>query len=316
MPEISVIVPVYNVEKYLEKCIDSILNQTFKDFELILINDGSTDNSGEICNHYANIDNRIHVINKENGGLSDARNHGIKIASGKYLCFIDSDDYIHPQMLEILYQDILKHQADITCCNFLRVYENQNIESYKISILQEEQIYTGIELIEHLSNRVEFVIAWNKLYKKELFNQIAYKVGVKHEDEYIIHHLLLQTKKFVYRNCELYYYVQRCGSIMDSQKSIVNLDGIFMYRERWKSCSYFVDKKVQDKLCYTYINYFLKQFKKYMIKGCYDRTMSKCIYLFKKDLLSSFANNEYSLKEKMTWILFIITPKLYNRYFQ
>ena len=123
MSEISIIVPVYNVEKYLENCIESILNQTFKDFELILVDDGSTDNSGKICDIYEKKDSRIKVIHKNNGGLSSARNAGLDIACGKYVGFIDSDDSIHPRMYEILYDLIKKYESDISCCNYKKIYD-------------------------------------------------------------------------------------------------------------------------------------------------------------------------------------------------
>lgn len=116
MPKISIIVPIYNVEKYIEKCIQSILNQTFSDFELILVNDGSTDSCGEICDKYKKLDDRIIVIHKVNGGLSSARNAGIDIARGEYIGFIDSDDYIHEKMYEILYNNAITYNSDIVIC--------------------------------------------------------------------------------------------------------------------------------------------------------------------------------------------------------
>ena len=122
MSKISIIVPVYNVESYLSNCIDSILNQTFKDFELILVNDGSTDKSLEICKHYKNMDDRIFIIDKKNGGLSSARNAGLDIIKGEYIGFVDSDDYIHPQMYELLYKQIIENEADISMCEFKKVF--------------------------------------------------------------------------------------------------------------------------------------------------------------------------------------------------
>ena len=125
---VSIIVPVYNVEKYLERCLDSLINQTLKDIEIILVDDGSTDDSGNICDKYAKKDKRIKVIHKENGGLSDARNIGLSIANGRYLQFVDSDDFIHKQMIEILYNTIINNNADISICDFDKVYENTKIK--------------------------------------------------------------------------------------------------------------------------------------------------------------------------------------------
>src|SRR5690348_8514297 len=124
-PKISIIVPIYDVQKYLFKCIDSILAQTFTDYELILVNDGSPDSCGEICNEFAKKDKRIKVIHKKNGGLSSARNAGLEIAKGEYIGFIDSDDFIHNKMYEILYQNALFHSSDIIICDFLKVNEGE-----------------------------------------------------------------------------------------------------------------------------------------------------------------------------------------------
>ena len=121
-PIISIIVPVYNVESYLERCINSILNQTFKNFELILVDDGSTDKSGEICDSFAGYDKRIRVIHKKNGGLSSARNVGLDVSIGKYIGFVDSDDWIDEFMYEKLYRNMIKTKSDIVICNFSRVY--------------------------------------------------------------------------------------------------------------------------------------------------------------------------------------------------
>ena len=201
MPKISIIVPIYNVEKYLTNCIDSILNQTFKDFELILVNDGSTDNSFEICKHYKDIDDRICIIDKKNGGLSSARNAGLDIAKGEYIGFVDSDDYIHPQMYELLYNQIIKNKADISMCEFKKVSEfNKKELSDKVILNQEVEILNNKEAVFKLGENgsVTYVIACNKLYKKSLFNNIKFKEGIIHEDEYIIHRLLYQVKTLVY----------------------------------------------------------------------------------------------------------------------
>ncbi|MFR2551722.1 MAG: glycosyltransferase [Clostridioides difficile] len=125
MPKISIIVPVYNVEKYLEKCVRSILAQTFTDFELILVDDGSLDSSGAMCDQFAEQDQRVKVIHKENGGLSDARNAGIELATGEYLGFVDSDDYIADDMYELLYTNIVKEDADLSICGIYDVYEGK-----------------------------------------------------------------------------------------------------------------------------------------------------------------------------------------------
>ena len=146
--KISVIVPIYKVEKYLRRCIDSIINQTFKNIEIILVNDGSPDNCPKICEEYKNKDNRIIIINQENQGLSVARNSGIRIARGQYLVFIDSDDYIEEDMIEYLYEGIVKYDVDISCCGYVAVYDNGIKE--KITVPSEDTIYKKEEALNIL----------------------------------------------------------------------------------------------------------------------------------------------------------------------
>lgn len=214
MPQISVIVPVYKVEPYLRRCVDSILTQTLPDFELILVDDGSPDNCGKICDEYAELDNRVVVIHQENGGLSAARNAGLDIARGKYIGFVDSDDYIHPQMYEVLL-DILQHyQADVVCCDFLRTTELEQQNK-----AQPERIYetTGYEVIEKYYEKyqaVQITTACNKLYKKEIFAGLRYETGRNCEDDLIAFPMYHKAKKVVFVDSVLYYYFQTPNSIM------------------------------------------------------------------------------------------------------
>lgn len=212
---ISVIVPIYNVEKYLSKCIDSILNQTYINIEILLIDDGSTDNCGSICEKYKIKDSRIKVIHKANGGLSNARNYGLDNSKGSYICFVDSDDYLEPTYLEELKNNIDYYESDISICNFN--YHNYNritTSSYKILSFCSE----GKEKYVNLQN--EFggltVIAWNKLYKREIFNNIRYPDGKIFEDSYIICDLLDNAQKISYILKPLYNYVCRKESIANS----------------------------------------------------------------------------------------------------
>ena len=179
MPKISIIVPVYNVEKYLEKCVKSILNQTFTDFELILVDDGTPDSSGVICDQFAEKDERIKVIHKKNGGLSDARNTGIEVAKGEYIGFVDSDDYIAEDMYELLYTNIVNEEADLSICGIYDVYENKEAQKR----IRQYMILNKFEAIKViLEAKIVSVHAVNKLYKKELFTHVRYPVGKITED--------------------------------------------------------------------------------------------------------------------------------------
>lgn len=229
MCEISIIVPVYNVEKYLNKCVDSILNQTFKDFELILVDDGSPDNSGAICDHYARIDYRVKVIHKENGGISDARNAGIDLARGKFFGFIDSDDYIAEDMYEILYENIKKYDADICSVELISVINGsprtKNIKE-ELMILNQKQVMRSVT-----EGTDFYAYVWNKLYCSTLFEGIRFPKDKTFEDAIIMFKLLEKTEKVVVSNLGKYYYVRHHDSIMGSAFSDSTFDVIDAWRE-------------------------------------------------------------------------------------
>ncbi|MBR9647298.1 glycosyltransferase family 2 protein [Clostridium tyrobutyricum] len=232
-PIVSIIVPIYNVERYINKCIDSILSQTFKKFELILVDDGSPDSCGEMCDKYAKLDYRIKVIHKKNGGLSSARNAGIDIAQGKYIGFIDSDDWIKNDMYESLYKAIIKYDADISICDFIKFNENYDL-SFKEDSRKNIEIWNNIEALEKLNtdNCGKIVIAWNKLYKKELWSDIRFPEGRIHEDVFTMHKILFKANRVVNTNKILYGYLQRSSSIIGTKFSLKKLDYIDGLRER------------------------------------------------------------------------------------
>ena len=218
---ISVIIPVYNVEKYLRKCVYSVINQTYKDLEIILVDDGSTDASGSICDEFIKLDKRIKVIHKENGGLSDARNVGIDIANGDYIAFLDSDDWIDIKCYEKLYKIIKKYDADIACCNFRKAYK----ETEELEHSSKEQVYSNIDALKeiYLNKGLQMIVAWNKLQKKELFIDKRYPKGKIHEDEFLTPKILYDAKKIAYTDDELIYYRYVENSITNSKFSYKNL---------------------------------------------------------------------------------------------
>lgn len=232
-PKISVIVPIYNVEKYLEKCIDSIINQTYSNLEIILVNDGSVDNSKNICDQYAISDKRIKVIHKENGGLSDARNYGLNIATGDYVSFIDSDDYIHPMFYEILLKMIEENEGDIAQCNLMKYYENNNITNNNdIDFHKQPHILSNIQALDYLTSDLNYIIVCNKLYKKGLFDKVRFPKGKLHEDEYITYKVLFKSKKVIVTSIPLYYYLQRTDSITGQKFNLKKLDALDAFIEQ------------------------------------------------------------------------------------
>lgn len=251
MCEISIIVPVYNVEKYLKKCIDSILTQTFEDFELILVDDGSPDNSGAICDQYAKKDTRVRVIHKENGGLSSARNAGIEVAQGKYLGFVDSDDYIAKDMYELLYNNIIKEDADMSICGIYHVYEGkepkQNSEKYMILNRDEAMvlIFHGNQISDH---------AVNKLYKKSIFSELRYPNGKYHEDSFTIVGILDQCEKVVVDTKQKYYYYHRDDSITSQTFSEKHLEYITAWEQNEQKVlgrSKDIDEAAHQRVCFA-----------------------------------------------------------------
>ena len=228
-PIISIIVPVYKVEQYLSRCVESILNQTFLDWELILVDDGSPDKCGDICDYYASKDSRVKVIHKENGGLSDARNAGIDIARGNYLAFVDSDDIIHPQMYELLYNSLKKTNSDISECGYMRFEGQVNFD--ELGDKSEEFVCSGMEALELLIQESKFKIpVWNKLYKRELFSDIRFPKGKIHEDQFTTYKVFYLAKKLSHINIPMYFYFINTGGIMKN----LNIEQRFHFIEALK----------------------------------------------------------------------------------
>lgn len=215
-PLISVIVPVYKVESYLNRCVDSIINQTYHNLEIILVDDGSPDNCGKICDEYMIKDYRIKVIHKENGGQSEARNVGLDMAKGEYITFVDSDDWIHYQYIEILYNDIIQANADISMCTFIRTSDihcadkaYKRYRNHKPKIMNKEQ---AIEKTLY-QNKLDSS-PWDKLYKRNLFDGLRFTVGRIYEDLEIIYKIYDRATILTYTDYALYYYFYREDSTL------------------------------------------------------------------------------------------------------
>ncbi len=248
-PLISIIVPVYKVEKYLEHCIRSILSQTYKNIEVILVDDGSPDHCGMICDRWAGKDKRVKIIHKANGGISSARNAGLDIAKGEYLAFVDSDDYIMPYMIEYLYEIIIKYNVPLAITNFKRAKENEESRIDEKICLNK----TSCKIIDQRVMMEMFqdnryllaAVAWNKLYRRDLFNYIRFPEGKICEDGYIMHEIFGKCSKSILTLEKLYYYRIRSDSILGSGYSIKNfthLEGCY------RRICYFEQNGYQD-LC-------------------------------------------------------------------
>ena len=228
---VSIIVPIYNVEKYLDSCIDSIINQTYSNLEVILVDDGSPDNCPNICDEWKIKDSRIKVIHKKNGGLSDARNEGLKNSTGKFVCFVDSDDYIDKSFVEKLLSCIIENDVKISQCNYIKFNDDSNsldkiIGNYGTSI-------DSNKLIEQITlGDSKNTVTWNKMYSKELFNNIKFPKGKIHEDEFTTYKLFSLVDKVGQVEDCLYYYRQTDNSIMHQKFNVKRLDYLTALEER------------------------------------------------------------------------------------
>lgn len=211
-PLISVIVPCYNVEKYVAECLKSIVEQSYENLEIIVVNDGATDNTDREILPFLE-DKRVKYIVQKNQGLSGARNTGLDNMKGEYVCFVDSDDFIHPDFVKILYRNLIENDAEISISNVLLYYENIQIN---INNNPKLTLYDRDNLMQAINEDWKLIIACSKLYKSKLFNNLRFEIGRIHEDEFLAHHIFWKTEKVIKTNLELYFYRQVEESIMKS----------------------------------------------------------------------------------------------------
>lgn len=308
MEKISVIVPVYNVSKYLKKCIDSILEQDYDDFEIILINDGSTDDSGKICDEYARKYTNINVYHQKNSGLSAARNYGMSKAIGKYLSFIDSDDFVTKDFLSSMYNNLKNNNVDISCCGYYHYFSSKTINRNYINI---EEKYDNNVAQKYLNIIGYFNCAtWNKLYKREVFDGIIFPEGKKSEDMYVIHKLIDNATNGLYYSSEpKYFYRQREGSI--TKNSNINYDVIDAIEETY---IFYKDNKIEIAIPYVIQNLA------FVYIGLYNTVMTrtnnkekmkelrKRVLKLKKEIVY----DEVSISRRIQLFLFLHTKVIYD----
>lgn len=298
--KISVIIPVYNVEKELVRCIKSIINQTYANIEIILVNDGSTDKSLKICEHYSKLDNRIRLITQKNQGLSAARNTGLKFSKGKYVMFVDSDDYVSEYFCEKAYNLISKYDSDIAffdynlVLNGYKKHESQPLENGKIN--KEAAL-----LISFSDSH-----AWNKIYKAELFEDITYPVGYYYEDTLTTYKLIAKSSKFSYENCATYYYVIRNGSITASGTSTKLVRDSFIADSKRNSYINSNYPKIKKSFNKSLINSSMH----YLVLGDND---TKLLDKAKQYLDSESLKNYITVKQKIFIGLYRVAPRLFSR---
>lgn len=299
---ISVIVPIYNVEDYLERCINSLVNQTYRNLEIILVDDGSFDLCPQMCDGWAEKDNRIRVIHKENGGLSDARNVGLKIAKGEYVFFVDSDDYINLDAIEIF--EAYADDEDMIVAE-ATVVKTDKIEHRVHTNLKENYVYTGVELATLAIKKGEWhVEAWINMYKREFLiqNDLFFTRGIYHEDNDFQPRVFLKAIKVKYLHKEFYNYVIRKDSICGSF-NIKKRDDLYSTYERWIVLINAIESSRTRKI-------FAGALCKYYLHTC--REYRDAISKFPKGINRFFLlKNALNVKERVKSILFIVCRKLY-----
>lgn len=309
---ISVIVPIYNVELYLQKCIDSILNQTYSNLEIILVDDGSTDSSSIICDMYLEKDNRIKVIHKKNGGLSNARNIGVKNAQGKYVAFIDSDDYISEDYIESLYRLICEYSADISVCRFRYVFGD--VED-QIDGKKKEFKYDKIEALKVLFLEREFGhYAHQKLFSKELAEKYPYPENTVYEDVANTYLKFEDAKVVAYTQRQLYFYRQRPGSII-SQINKTNFDVI----DHVDEIQNHIKENLPEILSYTEglkVFYYLHTLARLPYEDKFEFLRAKIKKYIRENRWKLMKSNKISRKLKIQLLLSIFGEKTYKKVWQ
>lgn len=313
---ISVIIPVYKVEKYLRRCLDSVTGQTYENLEIVLIDDGSPDNCGSICDEYALKDNRIKVIHKGNTGLSDSRNEGIEASHGEYVLFVDSDDYIHPKMIEELYTNACEKNADVVVCDYVKVNEDEERVWMNQKLPVEAITITDDNRLKYMlgDTKIIFTVAWNKLFRRTVLGDIRFPFGKVHEDEFWTYKILHRAQAVVYLKETLYYYVQRDSSIMGEHTNIKSLQRLDAYKER---IQYYKDRKMPlyEYQMINHYRYFMNDVidKVYKQGKCTKEEISSYIYYIRKEILLNIWKYNVSMKTKLGYVLYAVAPGIYKK---
>lgn len=306
MKKISVIVPVYNIDSYLQRMLDSLIRQSYTDLEIILIDDGSLDNSGKICDEYAAMDSRIRVVHKDNEGVSVARNLGLELSSGDYIGFVDSDDVIDENMYKKLYDNMVINDCDISVCDYVTFSDKVNFE-YRdnIKIYSREQALRDIITDGAITN-----FLWNKLFKKSLFNKVRFPKGKIYEDLYVMPKLIMSSKKVCYDNSKLYGYFKRNNSYVNTYNDQKNNNYLSFCDECYEYLSKynFLEEDLVKYRCFYIYSAFLQAAK------------SKCKNIFKDEYMDSYyklfkqsfkINNNYSMKRKVLFYILYVNKDLF-----
>lgn len=308
--KISIIVPIYNVQRYLKECIESLIKQTYENIEIILVNDGSTDNSGKICDHYALRDNRIKVVHQKNGGVSCARNTGLRYSTGDYIGFVDPDDWIDEKMYERMLEVLKINNSSISMCSY--IYEDGDSELNELKPDLVEQNLSSDDLISKLfvTNSFYYTILCNKLYRADLWNGIKFPEGYVHEDEAVIHIIYDRCDQMSTISNEYYHYRMVNTSITHTNNQIRRIDyanalslrlNYFYRKKRFDYC-----EKMLDEILYLILNGFIT-------KQLDQASLQKIRKIIKSNFSKIIKEKKYSIKFKTSILIYYVSPHLYGR---
>ncbi len=313
MAKVSVIVPIYKVEKYIKKCVDSIVGQTLPDIEIILVDDGSPDDCGAICEDYAKQDLRIKVIHKANEGLSEARNTGINAATSEYIGFVDGDDYVAPDMYEVLYKNITEQNADVAGCGLYDCYTDRKVPQY--SGQDEFLILNNKEALGVALEGVKFSVnAVNKLYKKRFFEEIKFPKGRLSEDAFTIPKVLASAATVVFDSSPKYYYMHRGESITTSAFKRQDFDVISAYEQNLelvKKDFAELTKQAEFRLLWAYTYVFDKMILSENLEDL--QSYKEILKKLRKNTPQMLMNPCFSLKRKAAMLVLMVCPELYKK---
>ena len=307
-PLISIVIPVYNVEKYIDRCIVSVVEQTYKNLEIILVDDGTPDDSGKLCDEWAEKDDRIVVYHKPNGGLSDARNYGTERANGEFVTYIDSDDYVLPEYVEYLYNNLVACNADISCCDFENVYKAERLLAFeKNNEKGNVEKVTGKNACYNLmvgDSCEYYVVAWAKLYKRQIVEDYQYPVGRYHEDEATTYKYLYSADYIAKGDKKLYAYYQNDSGITHNKGEKNHKDTVWAVSER---SMFFKEKHDRQMEIASWVGLM-----SYYIYRNYDlpKRFTKEVYTFARQ---HWFNGDLTPKAKFKFLLYALSPRLYKK---
>ena len=318
MELITVIVPIYNVEKYLNRCIQSVVDQTYHNLDIVLIDDGSTDKSPEICDLWAQKDERIRVVHQENCGVSKARNAGLHMAKGAYIMQLDSDDFIHIETIARLYTRLKDNDADMSVCNFEKgdceSFEFETNDSDNVEIIDNVMALNRIYLGDN--NALRYVAPWGKLYKRSLFENICYPEGKIFEDIYITHKILYKCKKIAVTERKWLYYYQHSSSIMNRQFHVGKLDYLEALKDR---IIFFKENNLHNlsQIAYDeYIHSLIWEYSRARDLLRNKSVLEDIVIRYREIYIKGYASKRYSQDTKLFLRLFAINPEIIVLYWK